>query len=196
MIVTQSIHKPGAKYVDPIGDHLIWVLISSRSAYGDANPKAMDGETIRRIALKMTENWHPAFRRLIVDSDSTQVSAVPVLTSLPVEPWPSTNITVLGDAIHTMTPLQGLGGSSALRDAALLCQKLIEADRGGRHPVNAIREYEKLMINYGFAAVRRSAWFARIVVSNSRLIRNVLKMVLRVTTSIPLLTRQMFRPSV
>ena len=68
--------------------------------------------------------------------------------------------------------------------------------RGGGHPVNAIREYEKLMINYGFAAVRRSAWFARIVVSNSRLIRNVLKMVLRVTTSIPLLTRQMFRPSV
>jgi hypothetical protein len=31
MIVTQSIYRPGAKYMDPMGDHLIWVLISSRA---------------------------------------------------------------------------------------------------------------------------------------------------------------------
>ena len=120
MIVTQSIYGPSARYKDPIGDHLIWVLISSRAAYGDADPKRMDGESIRRLALRLTENWHPLLRNLIAESDTENISAVPVLTSLPVKSWESTNVTLLGDAIHTMTPLQGLGGSTALRDPNLL----------------------------------------------------------------------------
>jgi hypothetical protein len=148
-----------------MGDHLIWVLVSSRAPYGDADPKAMDGESIRRLALRMTDNWHPVLRNLIADSDPGRISAVPVLTSIPIEPWEPTNITLLGDAIHTMTPLQGLGGSSALRDAGLLCRELIEAHQGTCTPTMAIRRYEKAMINYGFAAVRRSAWVGRIVVS-------------------------------
>ncbi len=117
MIVTQSIHRSGAEYVDPIGDHLIWVLISSRTAYGDADPKTMDGESIGRLALQLTNDWHPVLRNLIADSDQQSISAVPVLTSIPIDLWESTNVALLGDAVHTMTPLQGLGGSSALRDA-------------------------------------------------------------------------------
>jgi hypothetical protein len=69
MIVTQSIYRSEAKYTDPVGDHLIWVLVSSRAPYGDADPKAMDGESIRRLALRMTDNWHPVLRNLIADSD-------------------------------------------------------------------------------------------------------------------------------
>ena len=41
-----------------------------------------------------------------------------------------------------MTPLQGLGGSSALRDAGLLCHKLVDIDRGRSPLPPAIREYE------------------------------------------------------
>jgi salicylate hydroxylase len=100
MIVTQSIYRSGATYIDPIGDHLIWVLVSSRVTYGDADPKRMDGESIRTLALRMTRNWHPVLRNLIADSDPKSISAVPILTSIPIEPWESTNITLLGDAIH------------------------------------------------------------------------------------------------
>ena len=194
MIVTQSIYRPGAKYMDPMGDHLIWVLISSRAAYGDADPKMMDGESISRLALRVTNNWHPVLRNLIADSDPRSMSAVPVLTSIRIEPWESTNITLLGDAIHTMTPLQGLGGSSALRDAGLLRRELVEVHLGVRIPTMAIRRYEKAMINYGFAAVRRSAWVGRIVVSDNRLLRGVFEASLRVATSIPLLKRRIMRP--
>ena len=194
MIITQSIYRPGAKYIDPMGDHLIWVLISSRAAYGDADPKTMEGESISRLARRLTNNWHPVLRNLIADSDPKSVSAVPVLTSIPIERRESTNITLLGDAIHTMTPLQGLGGSSALRDAGLLCRELVEVHRGACAPMMAIRRYEKAMINYGFAGVRRSAQFGRIVVSDSRLLRAVLKAALRVATHIPSLKRRMFRP--
>src|SRR5262249_34034074 len=126
LIVTQSIQRSGAKYVDPIGDHLIWVLVASRAAYGDADPKAMDGQSISKLALRPTGDWHPALRNLIADSAHQSISAVPVLTSIPIEPWEPTAITLLGDAVHTMTPLQGLGGSSALRDAGLLHRELVE----------------------------------------------------------------------
>jgi len=194
MIVTQSIYRSGAKCMDPMGDHLIWVLISSRAAYGDADPKTMDGESISRLALRMTNDWHPVLRNLIADSDPKSMSAVPVLTSIPIEPWQSTNITLLGDAIHTMTPLQGLGGSSTLRDAGLIRRELVEVYRGACTPTMAIHRYEKAMINDGFAAVRRSAWFGRIVVSDNRLLRGAFKAALRVATNIPSLKRRMFRP--
>jgi 2-polyprenyl-6-methoxyphenol hydroxylase-like FAD-dependent oxidoreductase len=193
MIVTQSIHGSNAKYIDPIGDHLIWVFISSRAAYGNTDPKTTDGESIKRPVLQMIENWHPVLRNLITTSDSNSISAVPVLTSIPVKSWESTKVTLLGDAIHTMTPLQGLGGSSALRDAGLLCRELVELRRGNRAPLTAIMRYENAVINYGFAAVRRSAWFANIVVSDSRLLRGALKIALRLVTRAPLLKRRLFR---
>jgi 2-polyprenyl-6-methoxyphenol hydroxylase-like FAD-dependent oxidoreductase len=154
----------------------------------------MDGESIRKVALRMTDNWHPVLRNLIADSDPGRISAVPVLTSIPIEPWEPTNITLLGDAIHTMTPLQGLGGSSALRDAGLLCRELIEAHQRTCTPTMAIRRYEKAMINYSFAAVRRSAWVGRILLMDNRLLRVAFKAALRIATGIPLLKRRMFRP--
>jgi 2-polyprenyl-6-methoxyphenol hydroxylase-like FAD-dependent oxidoreductase len=101
---------------------------------------------------------------------------------------------MLGDAIHTMTPLQGLGGSSALRDAGLLCRTLVEVQREASTLTTAICDYEKAMIEYGFAAVRRSARFGVLVVSNSRLLRGALKATLRVAMSIPPLKWRLFRP--
>jgi 2-polyprenyl-6-methoxyphenol hydroxylase-like FAD-dependent oxidoreductase len=194
MIVTQSIYRPGAKYRDPVGDHLIWVLITSRAAYGDVDPKGLDGGSIGKLALRLTENWHPGLRNLIADSDPKGISAVPVLTSISVKPWESTNVTLLGDAIHTMTPLLGLGGSTALRDASVLHRELVEVDRGACTPIAAINRYERAMTDYGFAVVRRSAWFGHIVVSSNGLLRGVAKAALCMATRVPPLKRRMFRP--
>ncbi|GAA4032218.1 hypothetical protein GCM10022247_66550 [Allokutzneria multivorans] len=66
--------------------------------------------------------WIPLRRQ-----DSTK--RLPIRTSVPVPKWESSNVTVLGDAIHSMTPFRGIGADIALRDAQLLCRKLIEPDR-------------------------------------------------------------------
>jgi 2-polyprenyl-6-methoxyphenol hydroxylase-like FAD-dependent oxidoreductase len=158
MIVTHSVRKPEA---DPrlwdFPDHLIWVLVAKREAYAGQNPKLMEGAAVKERVLALITGWHPAFRRLVSETDPHEISASPILTSRPIVAWPATNVTLVGDAIHTMTPLQGLGGSTALRDAALLCQKLAEADRGGQGLLAAIGEYETDMRDYGFEAVRQSA---------------------------------------
>ena len=96
---------------------------------------------------------------------------------------------------HTMAPLQGLSGSRALRDAGLLCRKLIEVDRGSATFFETIRDYECAMRDYGFRAVQCSAQFGRLVLSQNWLLRFSLKTGLRVITRIPALKRQIFHAS-
>ena len=55
-----------------------------------------------------------------------------------------------------MTPGQGVGANTALRDAALLCRRLAAADRGSTTLLEAIAGYEAEMVPYGFARVADS----------------------------------------
>lgn len=79
-----------------------------------------------------------------------------IATSVPVEPWPTTNITLLGDAIHTMTPGQGVGANTALRDAGLLGRELTAAAQRQKPLLSAVADYKAQMIPYGFARVAES----------------------------------------
>ena len=118
---------------------------------------------------------------------------VPLYTSRPVAPWRTTNVTLLGDAIHTMTPLQGLGGNTALRDAAVLCDQLVEADRGRISLHAAIGAYEGAMRRYGFDAVQRSLQVSNAVASTNVFSRLAFGTVLRAADRWPLLHRALFR---
>ncbi|MEU7435268.1 FAD-dependent monooxygenase [Streptomyces sioyaensis] len=69
--------------------------------------------------------------------------------------WPAGRVTLLGDAIHPMSPAGGTGANTALRDAAVLAGKLTAARRPAG-PVSAVAAYETEMCRYGFAAVAES----------------------------------------
>jgi 2-polyprenyl-6-methoxyphenol hydroxylase-like FAD-dependent oxidoreductase len=75
---------------------------------------------------------------------------------VPVDPWPAANVTLIGDAIHTMTPGRGVGANTALRDAVLLCARIIDVAEGRSGLIEAVGSYEAKMISYGFDAVLRS----------------------------------------
>jgi 2-polyprenyl-6-methoxyphenol hydroxylase-like FAD-dependent oxidoreductase len=62
-------------------------------------------------------------------------------------------VTVIGDAVHSMTPAGGIGANTAVRDSALLGRLLREAG-GYREGVTA--EYEKGMRVYASEAVHQS----------------------------------------
>ena len=114
------------------------------------------GQDVIDIALRAAGNWHPNLRRIFELSDPEAAFPLRIATSVPIEPWKSTNITLLGDAIHTMTPGQGVGANTALRDAALLCRELTAVHEGRKKLLEGVADYEAEMIPYGFARVAES----------------------------------------
>jgi 2-polyprenyl-6-methoxyphenol hydroxylase-like FAD-dependent oxidoreductase len=61
-----------------------------------------------------------------------------------------------GDAIHSMSPSRGEGANTALRDAHLLRDVLVEAVSGGVALADVTARYEAEMPRYGFEAVANS----------------------------------------
>jgi 2-polyprenyl-6-methoxyphenol hydroxylase-like FAD-dependent oxidoreductase len=129
---------------------------------------------------------------MVADTPGETVTLLPIRTSLPVSQWETTNITVLGDAIHSMTPFRGIGANTALRDAQLLARNLIAAARGEQPLLEAIHDYETQMIDYGFGAVRLSLRTAEQTISNNWLGRSIFKAMLKLFAAVPPLKRKVF----
>jgi len=145
---------PGLLF-DNTRDYINWGFWASTDKYP---PGVMDlrRDDLIRLVLDMTPDWHPSMRRLFALSDPSSCFPITIRTSVPIQPWSASPITLLGDAIHTMTPGQGVGANTALRDAALLCRELVAAQRGAKPLLAAIGDYEAEMVPYGFARVADS----------------------------------------
>jgi 2-polyprenyl-6-methoxyphenol hydroxylase-like FAD-dependent oxidoreductase len=154
--------------------------------------ESLSSETARELVQAQMLDWHPSLRRLIERADATTFSCFPVKSAQEVEPWATRNVTLLGDAIHNMTPFRGMGANTALRDAAALRQALVAVSRGEQDLLPALAAYERDMIDYGFAAVRASLANMRRLHAESVLSRFATKALLRLADSLPPLQR-MFR---
>ncbi|MFZ0216100.1 MAG: NAD(P)/FAD-dependent oxidoreductase [Candidatus Dormiibacterota bacterium] len=116
----------------------------------------LDGPALHAVLVDRTASWHPALRTLYRLADPTTCFPLNIRTSVPVDPWPATRVTLIGDAIHTMTPGLGVGANTALRDAQILSERLIQADRNGEPVVAAIGGYERQMHGYAWDLVAKS----------------------------------------
>src|SRR6185369_2427705 len=133
-------------------DYLMWAL----TADADRFPVPLDGldaAGLHGVVRRMTAAWHPDLRRLIDSADVDETFRIVVRTSHPIPPWPPGPVTLLGDAIHAMSPARGSGANTALQDAALLVRELRGAPRDRPGLIQAIGRYEDRMRDYGFAAV-------------------------------------------
>lgn len=115
-----------------------------------------DGPTLHQHARSLVKEWHPALRRLIDEADISATFQISVNYAQPVKPWSTPNVTLLGDAIHTMSPSRGEGASIALLDAQLLCHTLLDVSTDRVSLTQAKAEYETEMLRYGFEAVSNS----------------------------------------
>ncbi|MFF0574153.1 FAD-dependent oxidoreductase [Streptosporangium saharense] len=186
---------PGLLY-DNTRDYINWGFSASARRFP---PGVMDlrGEDLKRVVLDMTPNWHPDLRALFRAADPGSCFPIAIRTSEPVAPWKSTNVTLLGDAVHTMTPGRGVGANTALRDAMLLTRRLVAVRDGAASLLDAVAAYEAQMIPYGFARVADSLAqngtngddpLHRPVVGRAVLAAN--RMFFRVTNGIPALRRK------
>jgi 2-polyprenyl-6-methoxyphenol hydroxylase-like FAD-dependent oxidoreductase len=143
---------------------------------------------LKAVVAQAIAQWHPDLRRMVAETPAEEVAHWPIRTSEPVAPWRPTTVTLLGDAIHSMTPMRGIGANTALRDARLLCRNLLD-----RAPLDAIADYERQMRDYGFAAVKGSLRSAHQFVSGNRAGKVAFKSVLRLFQAVPPLKRVAFR---
>jgi salicylate hydroxylase len=184
--------RPGMLF-DNTQDYVFWGYAAKREAYPVADLEHGDGAVLQRVVGSMIEGWHPGLRRLVAQSDPSTVAPVQIRSMAPIQPWPTTTVTLLGDAIHNMTPMAGIGANTALRDASLLCRKLTAADRGEAPLLAAIHEYEASMRDYAFRAVRLSLRNARQATAGSPLSRSAFRTALRIVNAVPPLKRRMAR---
>lgn len=135
-------------------DYVMWGYSAANQRIGDLCDASQ--EELKQRVLDLTGSWHPDLRELFSLADPETVFKVNIRTSEPLGAWEPSNVTLLGDAIHTMTPGRGIGANTALRDAQALCRRLVAVHQGRSSLVPAIAAYEEGMREYGFAAVLES----------------------------------------
>jgi len=183
------------KHFDNSRSYLMWAFGARREKLGlGGDIEQMTGEELRSTALRVMaqRSWDERFRALVRLADSGTINAITIRTSVPIAAWQTQCVTLLGDAIHSMTPYRGIGANVALKDAVRLCRALTMVNRGERPVIDAIRAYETDMIDYGFRAVRTSLHAMHQAVMEDRIRLMLSRAVLRIINSFPPLKRQMF----
>jgi 2-polyprenyl-6-methoxyphenol hydroxylase-like FAD-dependent oxidoreductase len=187
-------HWPGFLF-DNTRDYIMWGIWGARQNL-PADPMTLSTEDQLSLAKEMVKDWHPNMRRLMDLTDPSTVFSVNIRTSVPLDPWESSNVTLLGDAVHTMTPGRGVGANTALRDAALLCTRLAEVGDGKKPLLAALHDYEAEMLEYSREAVleSRKQMDARSIAHKPLLGRIQLAIAragIRFVNAVPLLKRKM-----
>lgn len=114
------------------------------------------GKQAADIAKSIVKDWHPRFKPLFDEMNESEAAFWKITCSTPsgVPEWPNEpRVTVIGDAVHSMTPAGGIGANTAVQDSALLGRLLHEA--GGYRP-GVTAAYEREMRIYASKAVHQS----------------------------------------
>jgi salicylate hydroxylase len=180
-------------HLDNTQSYLMWALSGRRDRLGVSRDEPRDPKALGAIALQTMDRWSDGLSDLVWLSDPTTLSLLPIRTSLPVSPWETSRITLLGDAIHAMTPYRGIGANIAIKDALRLRDAIVAGESGERPLIDAIQAYEAEMRRYGFAAVKNSLRAMEQTVGENEFARTLSRAAFRVINRLPPLKRRMFR---
>src|SRR5262249_45352732 len=98
--------------------YVMWGFSAPREAFAmPADFEALGADELKSRVMALTSDWAGALRHLVEAAQPATVAAFPVKTSVPIPPWHTRNVTLLGDALHNITPYHGIGANTALRYA-------------------------------------------------------------------------------
>jgi 2-polyprenyl-6-methoxyphenol hydroxylase-like FAD-dependent oxidoreductase len=171
-------------------EYVMWGFSARREALRiDLPADELASEHARAKVLAQLFDWSPQVQRVVERAQA--LTSFSVKTSVPIEPWPTRQITLLGDALHNMTPYRGVGANTALRDAALLRTALSDVARGKKELLPALADYERQMIGYGFRAVQASLAQMNRVHATSPITRFATRTFFRIADRAPMLRKRM-----
>ncbi len=146
-----------------VDDYLYWAVFGRRGRIGldEESLQKARGKTLRMLVTQLSQSWAPGLQALFCEADTTMIAALPIRSATGVDPWTSSSVTFLGDAVHAMSPAGGVGANTALADAAALASRL--AAIGSEHAslFEAISSYEQDMRQRANAAIAASIEGAR-----------------------------------
>ncbi|WP_414442157.1 FAD-dependent oxidoreductase [Burkholderia sp. 22PA0106] len=119
--------------------------------------RAASSQELQSIAAETVANWPQATVDLLKSGHPLSFFLVEMYTSVPCALNAPFHSTLLGDAIHGMTPTLGRGANVAMRDGVTLGRALKAVSRGTATLSEALASYESAMLSYGFDVVREAA---------------------------------------
>jgi 2-polyprenyl-6-methoxyphenol hydroxylase-like FAD-dependent oxidoreductase len=149
---------PGTRISDQ--DDYVVSIVGGRHEFFPATAAAMRAlppEQLRGIAAGLLRDWPGGAAEVVGSTDAGSSFLVEMYTSVPATLDAAARVTLLGDAIHAMTPTLGRGANVAMRDGALLGRALKEVVDGCLPLAEALAGYEREMTAYGFSVVRQAA---------------------------------------
>jgi 2-polyprenyl-6-methoxyphenol hydroxylase-like FAD-dependent oxidoreductase len=107
----------------PQNDYVV-CIVGGRHEFFPKDLRKASGAELQRIAAMSLEAWPDRAASVVRAGDPAAFFLVEMYTSVPCALDAPTNVTLLGDAIHAMTPTLGRGANVAMRDGALLGREL------------------------------------------------------------------------
>lgn len=139
-----------------------WTMVAEPGVIRAPNDDySIIGTPAAEIAKALTTNWHPRLKPLFDEMEAPEAAFWKITCSTPtgVPEWRNEpRVTVIGDAVHSMTPAGGIGANTAVRDSALLGGLLAKA---GGYQSDVTAAYEGKMRIYASEAVKTSYGFAK-----------------------------------
>jgi 2-polyprenyl-6-methoxyphenol hydroxylase-like FAD-dependent oxidoreductase len=131
----------------PFDDVSPYMMLSGGIPQGMAVPPPTEwtADTPRQLHEAMVAavaDWHPTIRGVVERVELDTLFSHPFKRLDPTPAWPTSRVTLVGDAIHAMLPTLGKGANMAMRNAAVLRDQLAAAERDERPLLEAIAAYE------------------------------------------------------
>ncbi|OCL05430.1 FAD/NAD(P)-binding domain-containing protein [Glonium stellatum] len=137
-------------------DYVHWGILFRKDslALGDQELDEALKQDSPGLALDITGEWDPSIRSLIELQDKSLTSGMRVYSAdSKIQDWTSSaHVTVLGDAVHVMSPSGGVGAVAALNDAFELMRAITHEGIS----TESISRYEQRMKGFAEVCIRRS----------------------------------------
>ena len=145
----------------PIGAGRLYWFVSETRAEPDAPLVPGRKEELARLVA----GWHGPIEPVVDATPESAITGTGIYWRQPSPTWGRGLVTLLGDAVHPMTPDLSQGAAQALEDAVVLAASVRDADDA----VTGLRSYEAARRKRAAQIVRRSYAAGRLAQSSSAL---------------------------
>ncbi|KAN0040271.1 hypothetical protein ACTA71_012161 [Dictyostelium dimigraforme] len=137
----------GSTFNPQTTDYLYWLLLGQAHVFEKSDEELfkLNSSQLKEHQLHLVKNWDPRFQEIIKSQYDNTSCYLAVTSSFPdIFQWETNqHVTLIGDAIHNMSPSGGAGANTALGD----CPILLEAIKNGLKKED-LNQYEaKMRVN-------------------------------------------------